>query len=96
VYEDVPAERFAEHVHRLLVTPGLVEDVAAGDLVELDDDGSLSLLERGGNVAVKLYTGQPQAVVEKLVDHVEEVGGWLDGLVPESLVVLTFPSPIRW
>ena len=91
VHEELPARPLGAGVWRLMSTPGLVLGVAADDVVRVDDDGSFEVLERGGNVAVQVYTQQPQAEVEKLLAEVEGNGGWLDGYHAGRLAVFTFP-----
>jgi Domain of unknown function (DUF4265) len=91
VHEELPARPLRTGAWQLLSTPGLVLGVAADDVVQIGDDGRFEVLERGGNVAVQLYTEQPQPELEKLLDEVEEKGGWLDGYDAGRLAVLTFP-----
>ena len=91
VYEELPARPLDTGAWQLLSTPGLVLGVAADDVVRVDDDGSFELVERGGNVAVQVYTQQPQPVVEPLLADVEANGGWLDGYHAGRLAVFTFP-----
>jgi Domain of unknown function (DUF4265) len=91
VHEELPARPLDTGAWQLLSTPGLVLGVAADDVVRVADDGRFEVLERGGNVGVQLYTRQPQAEVEALLDEVEDKGGWLDGYHAGRLAVLTFP-----
>jgi Domain of unknown function (DUF4265) len=91
VHEELPARPLDTGAWQLLSTPGLVLGVAADDVVRVADDGRFEVLERGGNVAVQLYTRQPQAEVEELLDEVEDKGGWLDGYHAGRLAVFTFP-----
>jgi len=92
VFEEVAVERVGADALRLLATPGVTEDVAAGDVVRLDGELRPQIVERGGNLAVKLFLEDvPRAAVERLLDRVEAIGGWLDGFVGGRLVVLTFP-----
>jgi Domain of unknown function (DUF4265) len=91
VHEELPAKPLESGAWQLLSTPGLVLGVAADDVLRISDDGRFEILERGGNVAVQLYTEQSQAELAKLVDDVEDKGGWLDGYHSGRLAVLTFP-----
>jgi hypothetical protein len=91
VHEQVPARPLDSGAWQLLSTPGLVLGVAADDVVRVDGDGRFEVLKRGGNVAIQVYTEQPRTEVEKLLDQVEDKGGWLDGYQAGNLVVLTFP-----
>lgn len=55
--QPVPVEPVgSDGLHRLLASPGLVEGVAAGDVVEVTDptQGHFTVWWRGGNVSIKL------------------------------------------
>ncbi len=54
VYEQVTAEALADGRFRLLASPGLVLGTAAGDIIEVADDGTPMVVERGGNVATRI------------------------------------------
>jgi hypothetical protein len=90
-YEEVPAVWLDTDIWRPMATPGLVWDVAAGDVLRVGADGRFELLERGGNVAVQVYTRQPEDEVGRLIEEVGARGGWLDGYMPGSLAIFTFP-----
>src|SRR5438128_506524 len=94
VHEDVPAVQVAAATWRLLVTPALVEELAAGDAIRVFEDGGFGLASRGGSVAVKVWTRADEAALRELVAQAEEHGAWLDGYTPGSLVVLTFPAAV--
>lgn len=94
VYEQTSAVEVDTDVWRLMTTPGVVEGVASGDVVRLLTDGRVELVERGGNVAVKLYTRQEEPILRALVAEAEQHGAWLDGYLPHRLVVLTFPASV--
>ena len=53
-HEELPARPLPNGSWQLLSTPGLVLGVAAGDVVQVADDGRFEVLDRGGNVAVQL------------------------------------------
>jgi Domain of unknown function (DUF4265) len=97
VIEKVEAERLSPSEFRLLYSPGLVEGLAAGDVVEVlgSRRGAFRLVGRGGNVCVWFYfptradNRGPNA--QRLADAVRAAGGRVDGGGVYSLV-LTFPS----
>lgn len=70
---------------------------AAGDLLEVGDDHSFEVVERGGNIAV--HVGAPagaQAQLDRLKGDLERLGGWCDGTGwtrdrDSSLTVFTVP-----
>lgn len=76
----MPAERVAEGRFRLTGSPGLAQGAAAGDVVELREDGTFEVIERGGNLAVQVLADEfdPAALAE-LEAALRELGGWLDG-----------------
>jgi hypothetical protein len=79
VHEDVPAEPEGRR-WRLLASPGLAMGAAAGDLLEVRDDQSFEVVERGGNVAVHVSAPPgADADVDRLKGEIEGLGGWSDG-----------------
>jgi hypothetical protein len=92
VYEQVPVEPVAPARFRVLATPGLADGCAADDVIELDPEGNVSVVDRGGNLGVQVYprAHDPEAV-RQLVDATEALGGWLDGFDAGRVIALTFP-----
>lgn len=82
--EPVPGSTFV----RVTATPGLVLDLAAGDVIEAGADGSFRTVSRGGNIAVQLY-GEHETV-DAITPGIEALGGWLDGQ-NWGLTVFTVP-----
>src|SRR5262245_29321232 len=79
VYEEVPIERVGGAI-RVLATPGMATGIAADDFIEIRD-GVAEVVSRGGNVGVQVL--QPvvsEADANRLVDGIESISGWLDGL----------------
>lgn len=79
---------------RILRSPGLVEGIAAGDVVELlpGTDGQFKVAERGGNIAIKVTC--PEAVRPAqvwLTDRLGALGGRCDGAV-RTAAVFTVPA----
>jgi hypothetical protein len=79
----------------LLLTPGLVLGVAAGDVICVDPTSrKVQVRERGGNIAVQVFARADcdfGGLTEFIVAATEAMGGWLDGVDPGRLLVLTFP-----
>src|SRR2546421_11970821 len=95
VYENVPAEP-EDGRWRLVASPGLAMGAAAGDLLDVRDDRSFDVVDRGGNVAV--HVSAPPGVdaeVDRLRGTFEELGGWCDGKAwtrdRSTLTVFTIP-----
>jgi len=81
---------------RLVFTPGFVQGVAAGDVVTYDESShTISLVERGGNVAVQFfYRDVPDFVLTHIAEQVSLVaGGTVDGEL-DGLRVFTFPATV--
>jgi hypothetical protein len=79
VYEDVSARPTANGGWVLGTSPGLALGAAAGDVVEVDRDGTFRVISRGGNVAV--HVGAPAAANSQrdaLTQAIRALGGWLD------------------
>jgi hypothetical protein len=96
--DEVLAEPIEENRYRLLRSPALALGIAAGDMIELTDrrTGRFAVIERGGNVAVQLYT---PADLTGVVDHaivpaVEALGGTVDARVDVRLAVFTIPLSV--
>lgn len=73
---------------RLLASPALVLGVAAGDTVALDEDGRVTVLARGGNLAVQVHA--PPAVGDAVAAALAPLGGRCD-VRHRLLTVLTVP-----
>jgi hypothetical protein len=97
VREQVPASQVHGRRYRLLASPALGLDVAAGDLIDLADDGAYSVVERGGNVCVQVYyrgSDLEGRVDAELVPAVIAAGGWLDGRIPDGVSAFTIPASV--
>lgn len=91
-YEEVPAEPVGEGRFRVLATPGIAGGLAADDVVELDADGLATVVKRGGNLGIQVYSEtHPADALETLIRAIEDLGGWLDGLISERAIALTVP-----
>jgi hypothetical protein len=79
VYEDVSARATGNGSWVLDASPGLALGTAAGDVVEVDPDGTFRVISRGGNVAV--HVGAPAEMNpqrDALTEAIRALGGWLD------------------
>jgi Domain of unknown function (DUF4265) len=95
VHEEVPVTPLGSRRFRLLASPTLALGAAAGDEIEVDEQGVYSVVRRGTNVAVHVEA------TEKLDDHelvrrVNELGGLLDGRAeaPPDAFIATFTIPV--
>lgn len=81
--------------YRVMLSPGFVRGVAAGDVIVYSKHAKTAkVVERGGNVAVQVFhAGVPDDVIESFKKEAVKVGGRVDGEL-QSLVVLTFPVAI--
>jgi len=73
--------------YKIEFTPGLAYGVAAGDEIELADDGTYEVVARAGNVAVRVLSAQSLNLNEpKLTLLVaSSLGGRLDGSIGRGL-----------
>lgn len=79
IFEEVPVEPVAGSTGvRVLATPGMVVNVAAGDVIEVSQtDGSFVTLIRGGNVGAHVFADHE--LVDQFMEAIEASGGRLDG-----------------
>jgi hypothetical protein len=87
VHEEVHVEDRGAGTYRLLQSPGFVAGLAADDVFLLEPDGSFKLLQRGGNIAIQMFSDHPLDRVEPFVSSdLTEIDGRLDGKLPNLLV----------
>ncbi|MDX1504119.1 MAG: DUF4265 domain-containing protein [Spongiibacter sp.] len=78
-----------EHQYRLLKSPMFVRGVAARDIVKIvpESRGRFSLVERGGNLCVRVFLREPDSALEEaLTGELEKLGGHLDIASERALV----------
>jgi uncharacterized protein DUF4265 len=63
-FEPVHVLPLGERRFRVEFTPGLAYGLAAGDEIELADDGTYEVVARAGNVAVRVLSSQSLVTVE--------------------------------
>jgi len=90
IFEEVPVEPVPGSTGvRVLATPGMVLNVAAGDVIEVDREcGSFTTLIRGGNVGAHVFADHE--LVDRFMSVIEAAGGRLDGR-DEGLSSFTVP-----
>ena len=85
-YEPVHVEPVAGNRFRVLYSPGIAYGVAAGDELEVDEEGRYKVVARAGNLSVRLLCGSGVADIEQsLTEQIERIGGRLDGQVRAGL-----------
>jgi hypothetical protein len=98
-FEPVHVLPLGERRFRVEFTPGLAYGLAAGDEIELADDGTYEVVARAGNVAVRVLSSQSLVTVEPNLTSLvaAALGGRLDGSIERGLaytvpVVAGFPA----
>jgi uncharacterized protein DUF4265 len=91
VYEGLPAAAMGQDVYEVLGSPGLTYGFAAGDQIRLADDGTFEMLERGGNLCVRLYPAErpPDDAVAELVDAFRPLDGLVEMPGDRRFIVIT-------
>lgn len=93
VYENVLASRVSGSRVKLTHSPGLALGIAAGDVIDVESDGSYKLVSHGGNIAVHIY-GDP-LVARSIESKIAGIGGWWDGGV-KNLTIYTIPADAKF
>ncbi|MFJ3235918.1 DUF4265 domain-containing protein [Streptomyces sp. NPDC086787] len=93
VFEEVLVERLAIPGHvRVLASPGVVLDVAAGDVIKVDSENhEFSTVSRGGNLAIQVYG--PHDAADSIEREMSALGGRIDGR-ERNLTVFTVPASV--
>jgi hypothetical protein len=96
VDELVPARPLGERMYLVLATPGMVYGCAAGDTVRVEADGTFSVVRRGGNVAVHIYSKPPleQRDIEDLEERFDPLGGLVEAPAHRRFAVVTVPVSV--
>ncbi|MFC4906669.1 DUF4265 domain-containing protein [Actinomadura gamaensis] len=97
VREPVPVVRVSDGRYRLEATPALVDGCAAGDVVEVDRDGRVSVIERGGNLAIQSFAERGPFRMDQ-IDALREAFAAEGGLVEfpphQRFVVVTVAARV--
>jgi hypothetical protein len=81
IRESIPVEKISDDQYRVLASPGYVNGLAAGDILELlDSEGRFRVLKRAGNVCVQIFfEGDKESAIRELGWRFAALDGWLDG-----------------
>jgi hypothetical protein len=91
-YEPIHVTQVRDGVYRVLYSPGLVYGIAAGDEIRALPDGEFEVLQRGPNLAVRVFSDDPiRPLAAELISEVQRLGGHVDGGVHHGLA---FTIPI--
>jgi len=92
VHEEVRVNALDGKRFVVLQSPGLVLDLAAHDIIDVDEKGEFVLVRRGGNVAIQVFCeGEETNVARHLGCVLGSIGGRVDG-VGDGVVVVTVPA----
>ncbi len=93
--EFVHAEMLADGSYQLLLSPGFVQGIAAGDEFKLlNEDGEFEVIKRSGNIVVQVFSNEPiEPYKDELTKRVEDLGGTADGSI-EHGIVFTIPVAV--
>ncbi|GGX85710.1 DUF4265 domain-containing protein [Streptomyces fructofermentans] len=94
VFETLPARAVGPGVHELTGSPGMVEGCAAGDLLEVGDDGSFRIERRGPNLCVQAFGRPPfdAESLELLTSAFVPLGGLVEAPADRRFIVVTVPA----
>ena len=85
-------ERLQVHVNdqdqcQLVRSPAFVKGVASGDVIKLGSDGKFELIERSGNLAIRVIARDGIGdLADTITPELEKLGGSLDVETPRLLV----------
>lgn len=95
IVEEVLVEKLDANRYRIGSSPGMLQGLAAGDVISLDAEATsgFKLLERGGNVCVHVYcdAAQRDEVQAALTQVLGSIGGVLDGTMGQTGLCFTIP-----
>ena len=94
VHEEVLVDDLGDGLYRIAATPGMVEGIAAGDIIQLDDDERFRVVRHGGNVAVQVFFRPAEEDVDDVRPAIESLGGWLDGADDRAVRAFTIPMSV--
>ena len=85
-FEPVHVESLTTTRFRVQYSPGLAYGLAAEDEIEVAEDGTYTVVLRGGNLVVRVLSSNGVAHLEpEVTQQVEGIGGRLDGQVRNGL-----------
>ncbi|MBK9579199.1 MAG: DUF4265 domain-containing protein [Fibrobacterota bacterium] len=86
VFEEVLAQSEPEGRFLILRSPGLVQGIAAGDLIMVESEGRFRVLHRGQNLCIQVFFPEDTSGVFEIIEAAREIGCALDGEAPQLLV----------
>jgi hypothetical protein len=93
--EEVLVEKTGENLYRIASSPGMVQGLAANDIIALDRQSldGFTLIRHGGNVCVHIFCDavQRDAIHADLTPALSRIGGQLDGTMGETGLCYTIP-----
>jgi len=94
VYEELPAVPQGKNLYKILKSPGLVLNIAKGDVVKIRNCTTPpEVILRGGNFCIQIYTASDNIDMEEMDNDVRKcLGGSLDGVNNGNL---TFSVPAK-
>lgn len=92
VKEEVLVEPLGPNQYKVLCSPGLVQGIAADDVINAVGEHGFEIVQRGGNLCVQVFARKDLDSVEiELAKGFEPLGGRLDGKAAKQ-VVFTVPA----
>jgi len=89
VLEQVPADRLGPSRFRVTATPGLAWGCAAGDVLDVQPDGTFKITERGGAVAIHVTGSVDASIVGRLHDEFAPLGASVEAPPDLRFAVVT-------
>ncbi|BCM90369.1 hypothetical protein IAD21_02221 [Abditibacteriota bacterium] len=93
--EEVLVEKVGDNRYRIASSPGMMQGLAANDIIALDAQNSLGfqLLQRGTNVCIHVFCDAPQrdSIQAALTRELGRIGGGLDGTMGQTGLCFTVP-----
>ena len=92
VQEQVLVEPLSANQYKVLCSPGLVQGIAADDVIDVVAGDRFEVVRRGGNLCIQVYAPKDLHDIEvELTRGLSPLGGRLDGKAPKQ-VVFTVPA----
>lgn len=91
VFEEIPARLIKGNRYRILRSPGLAQNLAKGDVIEVSGRAEHpTVISRGGNFCIQIFFPEPVDLNQLSQDVERELNGTLDGANDD---VLSFSVP---
>lgn len=93
--EEVLVEKIGENRFRIASSPGMLQGLAADDVIALDDQAAagFTLLQRGDNVRIHVYceAARRDEIKAALTQTLGRIGGRLDAIMGQTGLCSPFP-----